>query len=113
MKTTKEHSEKYPWGTDCWGWHLVNNQKLSVIQELMPPNTSEVKHLHKQSQQFFYILKGVAIFEVDGERILVRQSEGIHIQKDKIHQIKNETEGNLEFLVISQPHSHNDKVIVP
>lgn len=112
MKTTKENSEKYTWGADCFGWHLVNNQELSVIQELMPPNTSEVKHKHRNSQQFFFVLNGVATFELEGKITSVTTNEGIHIQKGQVHQIQNNTDTDLEFLVISQPHSHNDRVTV-
>lgn len=112
MKTTRENSEKYGWGTDCLGWHLVNNPELSVIQELMPANTTEVKHKHLNVQQFFFVLKGVATFDLEGKITLVKENEGIHVQRNQEHQIKNNTESDLEFLVISQPHSHNDRVTV-
>ena len=110
MKRTRQNSEKYTWGTDCLGWHLVNNPQLSVILEHMPPDTSEVKHKHQRAQQFFFILKGVATFDLDGEMILVRENEGIHVKKDQVHQITNNTNNDLEFLVISHPHSHKDRV---
>lgn len=112
MKKSKENSRKYSWGEDCLGWHLVNNPALSVIQELMPPNTEEVKHKHLKSQQFFFILKGEATFDVEGEITKIRANQGIYIEKYREHQIKNVTDGNLEFLVISQPHSHNDRITI-
>ena len=112
MKRTVQNSEQYRWGTDCLGWHLVNHEALSVIQERMPPNTAEVKHKHRNVQQFFFVLKGVATFDLEGETITVRENEGIHIQKGQVHQIKNNTKNDLEFLVVSQPHSHNDRVTV-
>ena len=112
MKTTRENSEEYDWGTDCLGWHLVNNPELSIIQELMPANTTEVKHKHLNAQQFFFVLKGVATFDLEGKITLVKENEGIHVQQNQEHQIKNNTESDLEFLVISQPHSHNDRVTV-
>ncbi len=112
MKTTKENSEEYVWGANCLGWHLVNSQELSVIQELMPPRTSEVRHKHLYSQQFFFVLKGEATFELGGQLHTLQENQGIHVQKNQAHQIKNETNLDLEFLVISQPHSHNDKVIL-
>lgn len=112
MKTTKENSEKYGWGAGCLGWHLVNHPELSVIQELMPPNTSEVKHKHLNAQQFFFVLKGVATFDVEGKIIQIKENEGIYIEKNQVHQIVNNNDDDLEFLVISQPHSHKDKVTV-
>jgi len=111
MKITKTNSEAYDWGQKCKGWHLVNTQELSIIQELMPPVTSELNHKHSKSQQFFYILKGQATFIIDGKEYKVDKNQGMHINPNIVHQIKNQSNENLEFLVISQPHSHGDKII--
>ena len=43
MKTSKRNSEHYHWGNNCSGWHLVKSENLSIIEELMPPNTLEKK----------------------------------------------------------------------
>lgn len=112
MKKTKQNSKEYSWGTNCLGWHLVNEKELSVIQEVMPPNTGEVAHKHRDSQQFFFILKGIATFELEGKVTLVKENEGMHIQKNQVHKIQNNTDMDLEFLVISQPHSHKDRITV-
>lgn len=111
MKITKENSKEYDWGKNCKGWHLVNTKELSVIQELMPSGTEEIKHKHSKSQQFFYIIKGEATFLINGEKRQVSSNQGIHIEPNNFHQIKNETDENLEFIVISQPHSHGDRII--
>ncbi len=111
MKITKTNSEEYDWGNKCKGWHLVNTQELSIIQELMPPVTSELNHKHSKSQQFFYILQGQATFMIDGTAYKVDKNQGMHINPNIVHQIKNQANENLEFLVISQPHSHGDKII--
>lgn len=62
MEKSKENSEHYNWGNNCGGWHLVKSERLSVMEELMPPKTQEKKHYHKFSQQFFRILNGKSIF---------------------------------------------------
>lgn len=110
MKKTKENSEHYFWGEKCSGWHLVKSDGLSVIQEIMPAKTEEVRHYHSVSQQFFFILKGKAIFAIENGIILVSQGEGIHIKPNINHQIKNKTDKDLEFLVISQPSTQEDRV---
>ena len=83
MKKSKENSEHYKWGDNCSGWHLVQSQSLSVIEELMPPNTQEVKHYHKLSQQFFRILHGKATFEIENEIVQIEKGNGIHITTNK------------------------------
>ncbi|WP_075981588.1 cupin domain-containing protein [Bacillus massilinigeriensis] len=114
MKISQQNAEHYKWGDDCDGWHLVNNKDLSVIHERMPANTKEVLHYHQQSRQFFYVLAGNAIIDVDGERISLNPKEGIEVSPLTPHQMFNESDQEVEFLVISQPNSHikSDRVIL-
>lgn len=111
MKITKLNSKEYDWGIKCKGWHLVNTEGLSVIKELMPSSAKEVKHRHINSQQFFYILNGQALFVIDGKEYTIDAHEGIHILPNVNHQIINETDEDVEFIVVSQPHAHGDRVV--
>ncbi len=61
-KNTAPH---YLWGRQCDGWRLVDTPALTVIQERMPAGTSEVRHYHLQARQFFYILNGEAVLELN------------------------------------------------
>jgi mannose-6-phosphate isomerase-like protein (cupin superfamily) len=105
-KSTAEH---YIWGNHCDGWHLVKNPQLSVIQERMPAGTSEARHFHHHAQQFFYILVGEAVMEMDGRPIILAAGEGIQIPAGTPHQMKNDSADEVHFLVISQPPSHGDR----
>ncbi|HSZ84439.1 MAG TPA: cupin domain-containing protein [Puia sp.] len=100
----------YHWGGNCDGWNLVEENSLSVKLERMPPKTSEQKHYHQHSQQFFYILKGEAIFEIQQERITVKSKQGIHISAGKEHRIINESNEDVEFILTSQPSTVNDRI---
>lgn len=105
-KATAEH---YVWGSQCDGWHLVKNPQLSVIQERMPANTAEARHLHRRAQQFFYMLAGTAVMEVDGRPIILTAGEGIWIPPGASHHMRNDSGDEVHFLVISQPPSHGDR----
>ncbi|WP_435625364.1 cupin domain-containing protein [Flagellimonas sp.] len=109
MKKNTKNTEPYSWGENCKGWEFVRDSSLSIIEELMPPNTSETKHYHSKSQQFFYILKGEAAFYINNELHKVNEREGIQIPAKTVHQIRNNGLSNLEFLVISQPTSRGDR----
>ncbi len=111
MKITIHNSQQYTWGGSCKGWHLVNNKMLSVILETMPPGTKEVRHRHSTCQQFFYILKGEATFVIEDEELKIKKDEGVHIKPNMMHQIMNHTDKEIEFIVVSQPHSHGDRII--
>ena len=99
----------YKWGNDCDGWVLADTDALSVKQELMPCQTAENLHYHKNAQQFFFILKGNATFEVEEQVFSVRENEGFHIPAGKKHRIINSTNADLEFILSSQPSTNNDR----
>jgi mannose-6-phosphate isomerase-like protein (cupin superfamily) len=110
MKISKQNAEHYIWGDNCDGWYLVKNKDLSVIHECMPVNTSEVRHYHNQARQFFFVLSGTATLEINGERLTLNPEEGVEIPPLTPHQMRNESNQDVEFLVISQPTSRGDRV---
>lgn len=62
----------------------------------MPPGTAEVRHYHHLAQQFFYGLRGE-----------------ISVAPGQAHQLRNESAVVLDFLVVSTPHAHGNRVVVP
>jgi mannose-6-phosphate isomerase-like protein (cupin superfamily) len=105
----RDNAEHYRWGDNCDAWYLVNDEQLSVIEELMPPGAAEIRHHHQKAQQFFYILKGEVLMEVEGETTLLSAGSGIRVLAGKRHQIRNPSSGPVRFLVISHPRSHGDR----
>jgi mannose-6-phosphate isomerase-like protein (cupin superfamily) len=108
---SRHTAEHYTWGANCDGWHLVKRAELSVIQERMPPGTAEVRHYHQRARQFFFVLAGTATFDLDGERKTLGPQQGIEVPPGAPHHIRNETQSDLEFIVVSQPASHGDRVL--
>ena len=110
MVVSKHNSLRhYQWGNNCDGWNFVDEKNLGVKQEKMPANTQEQLHYHQHAQQFFFILKGVATFEIDGVAITVNENEGIHIQPMAKHKIMNNSNAEMEFILTSQPSTANDR----
>lgn len=112
MLTSKQNSEHYIWSENCDSWILLDSENLSIKQETMPPKTKEQLHFHQNAQQFFFILKGKAIFIVDGEVFEVTENSGFYIAPNKNHLIENQSEVDLEFLVISNPNTNSDRFAV-
>src|SRR5579862_769134 len=106
---SRENAEHYRWGVDCDGWYLVNDKQVSVIEEFMPPGAAEVRHHHERAQQFFYILTGEVLMEVEGETTLLPAGSGIRVLPGKRHQIRNPSSIPVRFLVVSHPRSHGDR----
>jgi mannose-6-phosphate isomerase-like protein (cupin superfamily) len=109
--TTAEH---YTWGgpnkTDCDGWHLVRTPDLSIIEELMPPGTSETRHHHAHARQFFYVLHGELTIEIEHHGFTLKTGEGIEIAPGQSHQAINRSTSPVRILVTSQPPSHGDRI---
>lgn len=105
-----ESAPHYRWGDGCDGWHLVRAPGLSVIQERMPPATSEARHRHAAARQFFYVLRGELELELEGVRHRLAAGVGLEVPPGAPHQASNRMAADVEFLVISQPPSHGDRL---
>jgi mannose-6-phosphate isomerase-like protein (cupin superfamily) len=111
MKFTKDQALRhYIWGNNCQGWEYVESPSLSIKEESMPPGTEEALHYHNHSRQFFFILKGEACFELEGELFLVKERESLTILPSQKHRIMNRSNGDLEFLLVSEPSTKGDRI---
>ena len=99
----------YRWGATSDGWHLLEGEDLSVIQERVPPGDRERRHRHARARQFFYILAGEATLEIDGREVVVAAGQGIEVPPGTLHQFFNRSSADVEMLVISSPRSHGDR----
>ncbi|GAA5100222.1 cupin domain-containing protein [Chryseobacterium ginsengisoli] len=109
MIQSKNNSEHYIWGNGCDSWILKDSQNLSIKQEKMPSGTTEKLHFHDHAEQFFYILKGEAVLYINDEKFSLKAGESITILPKSKHYISNESMEDLEFLVISNPSTNNDR----
>jgi mannose-6-phosphate isomerase-like protein (cupin superfamily) len=112
MKINKQTAEHYKWGVGNDGWRLVNDSKLSVIHEKMPPGASEERHYHENARQFFFVLAGQAAFELESETVVLERHEGIEVAPRLCHRIFNRSDVDVEFIVCSQPSTNDDRHIV-
>jgi mannose-6-phosphate isomerase-like protein (cupin superfamily) len=99
-----------PDGDACDGWHLVRTPHLSIIEELMPPGTSEVRHFHVHSLQFFFVLEGELIIEVEQHSFVLPAGAGLEVSPGQPHQVLNRSMNPARILVTSQHPSHGDRV---
>lgn len=112
-KTSTTTARHYSWGQACDGWHLLEGEELSVIEERVPPGAAEARHRHVRARQFFYVLAGEATLELDGAVHRLAPGEGLHVPPGAAHQLRNDAHEDLRFIVISSPRSHGDRIEVP
>ncbi|MBD8872983.1 cupin domain-containing protein [Rhodanobacter sp. DHB23] len=101
------------WGRGCDGWHLLAGDDLGVIEERMPPGTAEQRHRHAHARQFFCLLEGEAVLELEGAPHRLRHGEGLHVPPGAAHQMRNDSGADARFLVVSAPKSHGDRIAAP
>ncbi len=109
-KISRDTARHYSWKEVCDGWHLMERDTLSVIAERMPPGTREDMHCHRHAAQFFYLLSGRAVMRLaQGEETLL-PGQGLEVPPMEAHQMTNPFSEDAEFLVISSPKAHGDKI---
>ena len=83
----------------------VANQSLA--EATVPQDCSTQRHYHKLSEEFYYILEGSGLMEIDGQERKVNPGDAILIPPGAWHQI-TATE-TLRFLCCCAPaYSHDD-----
>ncbi len=107
---SRSEASHYVWGGTCDGWHLVRATALSIIEERMPPGTHEVRHRHVHARQFFYVLSGTLTIDVEGARHELGPRAGLELPPGVAHQAINASDADVEFLVVSTPPSHGDRI---
>lgn len=104
------NAEHYLWGDNSDGWHLLQRDDASIIQERVPAGKAEVMHYHNVSRQFFYILAGTGTIQIDSEAIILHKGEGMEIPPLVKHCFQNHTNADVVFLVFSAPKCHADRI---
>jgi mannose-6-phosphate isomerase-like protein (cupin superfamily) len=105
--------EASAWGEGCRGWTLLSQPDLHVMEEEMAAASQERRHLHSATTQVYYVLAGTAITQVGNTSVSVRPGEAISIRPGNAHQIRNEADAPLRFLVISSGPPRSDRQDLP
>lgn len=82
-------------------------QHQSLAEAVVPAGTATARHFHKLSEEFYYILEGAGVMEIDGETNRVMAGDAILIPPGAWHQIT--AVETLRFLCCcAPPYSHED-----
>jgi mannose-6-phosphate isomerase-like protein (cupin superfamily) len=106
------NAEHYMWGDACDGWHLLQRDDMSVIQERVPAGSAEVMHYHQAARQFFFILEGRGTMVFTDQSIRLEKGEGLEIPPGMPHRFSNQSQSDVLFLVFSVPRSQGDRIRV-
>ena len=105
----KERIAPRLWGSGCFSWDLVDRADMLVVQEVMPPGATEVRHFHSRARQFFFVLSGELSIEVEGKRTTLSTHDGMEIAPGRAHRVLNKSESEATFLAIACPTTKGDR----
>ncbi len=107
---SRTNARHYRWAEICDGWRLADRPELSVIEERVPPGAGEQRHYHEKARQFFYILAGEAVLEIEGREHVLAAGSGIEVGPGQRHRFFNRAMEDVCFLVISAPSTRADRI---
>jgi len=73
-------------------------------------NSPKLSYIFSNSDQFFYVLEGEAIFLLEGREWKLQANSSISVRKEASHKIMNRSTGILRFLVITYPDNAGDRI---
>ncbi len=79
----------------------------SLAEATLPAGASTDRHYHKLSEEFYYLLAGSGLMEIDGEQREVGPGDAILIPAGAWHQIRA-TEPLRFLCCCAPPYAHDD-----
>ena len=78
------YHETRPWGS----FELFHENRPCTVKLIhVNPNSRLSLQYHKQRSEFWRVVKGTALVELDGERLALKEGEGITIPKLSRHRL--------------------------
>lgn len=80
-----------------------DNRKLEAIILKLKKNSTDMTPFSHEGEEFYYVLKGTALFIINDEDFVVKQGETIHYPSTVPHTLKNPYDEELEVLSVLTP----------
>ncbi|MFC1632585.1 cupin domain-containing protein [Patescibacteria group bacterium] len=99
-------------------YELISNKERKALDValavgLLPPNRKAVSHLHKVSEEVYYIISGKGKIKVGNIDYKVRADSVVHVPINAVHALENESGSeDLEVLCLSSPAYSDEDFIL-
>jgi mannose-6-phosphate isomerase-like protein (cupin superfamily) len=75
---------------------------LTILEDVSPPHHGPPLHKH-DFEEFFYILTGAFLFEVDGAQVHAAPGDFLYVPPDVPHVFQNTTDEAAKMLIVVRP----------
>jgi mannose-6-phosphate isomerase-like protein (cupin superfamily) len=80
--------------------HALEVRAFGVNALVLPPGTEWFNHFHERQDELYFVHRGVAGFDVDGERFEVAEGGAVHVESRTPRQMWNAGDVDLVVLAI-------------
>ena len=89
------------------------NKNQSLAEATVPKGIKTELHLHKLSEEIYFITEGKGLMTLDKKTFPVSIGDTIYIPQNTAHQIENTGQSELKFICACSPaYSHEDTVLL-
>lgn len=76
---------------------------LAAFHLVAPPMSGPPRHVHSREDEWFYVLDGELVFEIDGERHTVGAGGSVWLRRGVVHAYQNFTDRDARLLIVTTP----------
>ena len=91
---------------------IVNGKIQMINWAKLLPNKEFVAHYHEDMEEIFIILNGRAKFVIDDKVETVGKGDIVVVPIKEVHKMKNETDENIEYIVMGIATGVDGKTVV-
>jgi quercetin dioxygenase-like cupin family protein len=77
--------------------------RLACFHLVAPPMSGPPLHVHTREDEWFYVLEGELVFELDGERRTVGRGGSVFLRRGVVHRYQNFTDQDARLLIVTTP----------
>ncbi|WP_040209102.1 helix-turn-helix domain-containing protein [Neobacillus jeddahensis] len=66
-----------------------NGRSLEPLLVTLAPNQTQTQEFGHSGEEFYYVVKGIVIFNVDGNEYMIREGDSIHFPSTLPHTLEN------------------------
>jgi mannose-6-phosphate isomerase-like protein (cupin superfamily) len=107
--TTRVEGAGSQWAPGCHAWTLCDRPDLVFKFERMAPAAAERRHVHRETTQYFFCVRGRVTVEVDSGAHDLAPLEGIAVLPGRAHRVVNRGGTRAEFVVASSRPPASDR----
>ncbi|MGL4741775.1 MAG: cupin domain-containing protein [Sarcina sp.] len=93
--------------------YLIRGPRLSFGVVVLKPNEDFQNHKHDVMEENFFILEGTIKFLVNGNEIIAKKGDFVHIEPTESHYLKNIGTTNAKATFCLGPYKEIDKIDLP